>query len=115
LKLDLDDDDVVTRCALLCLAHRLETLEWRYATDKLDFAMRLLGENNMVLTALSLKELHRMYRRLTTDVSCLQNCRALKQLNLEVTGVTDAGIHGLELIPTLEQLTGPDKIKVGHN
>jgi hypothetical protein len=96
--LDLDDDAVVTRCALLCLAHRLETLAWRYMTDQLDFVMRFLGENNTVLTALSLREL-----RLPT-MSFLQTFRALKKLDLTGTNVTDAGIHGLELISTLEQL-----------
>jgi Leucine-rich repeat (LRR) protein len=40
-----------------------------------------------------------------TDVSCLQNCRALKKLKLSRTKVTDAGIRGLELIPTLEELS----------
>jgi hypothetical protein len=39
-----------------------------------------------------------------TDVSCLQNCRALKKLDLSSTDVTDAGIRGLELIPTLQEL-----------
>jgi hypothetical protein len=32
------------------------------------------------------------------------DCRALKKLNLVHTSVTDAGIRGLELIPTLEDL-----------
>jgi hypothetical protein len=37
-------------------------------------------------------------------VSCLQSCRALKKLDLARTNVMDAGIRGLELIPTLEVL-----------
>jgi hypothetical protein len=116
LMLDLDDDDaVVARCALLCLAHRLETLEWTYLTDQLDFVMRLLGENNMVLTALSLTDIRRMNCRPITDVSWLQNFRALKKLILwNSTGATDAGIRDLELshfhawssvISTLEELS----------
>jgi hypothetical protein len=103
LMLDLDDDDVVARCALLCLAHRLETLEWRYMTDHLDFAFRLLGENNTVLTALSLIRPENCSP--TTDMSWLQNFRALKKLDLWNTSVTDAGIRGLELTHTLEYLS----------
>jgi Leucine-rich repeat (LRR) protein len=34
----------------------------------------------------------------------LQSCRALKQLDLAYSNVTNAGIRGLELIPTLEVL-----------
>jgi hypothetical protein len=99
-----DDDDVVARCALLCLAHRLESLEFLYhTTDQLDFAMRLLGENNTVLTALSLIRPSKCSP--TVNVSCLQNCRALKKLNLANTSMTDAGIRGLERIPTLEELS----------
>jgi hypothetical protein len=40
-----------------------------------------------------------------TDVICLQSCRALKQLDLDSTNVTDASIRGLELIHTLEVLS----------
>jgi hypothetical protein len=39
-----------------------------------------------------------------TDVGCLQNCLTLKTLTLWNAEVTDAGIRGLELIPTLEDL-----------
>jgi hypothetical protein len=52
-----------------------------------------------------LEELDLYACKRTTDVSCLQNCRALKKLNLSGTNVTDAGIRGLELIPTLEDLS----------
>jgi hypothetical protein len=100
----LDDAAVIARCALLCLAPRLETFAWLYMADQLDFALRLLGESNTVLTALSLRELHRDDSKRTMDLSGLQNCHALKTFYLTDSGVTDAGIRGLELIPTLENL-----------
>jgi hypothetical protein len=37
-------------------------------------------------------------------VSGLRHCRSLKKLHLASTFVTDTGIWGLELIPTLEEL-----------
>jgi hypothetical protein len=89
------------RCKLLCLAHRLKTLEWRYVND-LDFVLRLLGENNTALTTLYLNVSASSKR--TADASCLRSCCALKHLVLSRTSVTDAGIRGLELIPTLEDL-----------
>jgi hypothetical protein len=70
--------------------------------DQLDFPLQLLGENNTVLTTLSLAEYR--YCEYTVDVSRLQSCRALKQLDLWHSSVTNAGIRGLELIPTLEIL-----------
>jgi hypothetical protein len=97
-----DRPTVVARCALLCLGRRLETLTWRYVADELDFPLRLLVENNTVLTTLTLDE-DRYYER-TVDVSRLQSCRALKQLDLTGCNVADDGIRGLELIPTLEVL-----------
>jgi hypothetical protein len=99
----LDRPTAVARCALLCLGHGLDTLTWRYVADELDFPLRLLGENNTVLTTLTLVE-HRRCDQ-TADMSRLQSCRALKKLVLGRTNVTDAGIRGLELIPTLEVLT----------
>jgi hypothetical protein len=98
----LDRRTVVARCALLCLGRRLETLMWRYVADQLNFSLQLLGENNTVLTALTLEQ-----RSLegTTDLSYLQSCRALKKFVLAGSDVTNAGIRRLELIPTLEELT----------
>jgi hypothetical protein len=93
---------VVARCALLCLGHRLETLTWRYVADQLDFPLQLLGENNTVLTTLTLEEYGPCKQ--TADVSRLQSCRALKKLDLTHCNVTNAGMRGLELIPTLEEL-----------
>jgi hypothetical protein len=107
----LDHPTVVARCALLCLGRRLETLTWRYVADHLDpFPLQLLGENNTVLTTLTLHEYGDCER--TADVGRLQSCRALKKLVLACTEVTDAGIRGLELIPTLEvlYLTGSKQI-----
>jgi hypothetical protein len=74
--LSLDHHMAVARCALLCLGHG-PTLE---------------GELNLA----SCVEI--------TDVSRLQSCRALKQLDLSFSDLRDAGIRGLELIPTLEVL-----------
>jgi hypothetical protein len=45
----------------------LETLEWPQGADQLGFAQWLFGENNMMLTALSLTELYCGKR--TTDMS----------------------------------------------
>jgi Leucine-rich repeat (LRR) protein len=98
----LDRPTTVARCALLCLGRRLETLTLWYVADQLDFPLQLLGENNMVLTTLSLAEYR--YCEYTAVVSRLQSCRALKQLDLRNSSVTTAGIRGLELIPTLEIL-----------
>jgi hypothetical protein len=102
MSLRFDHPTVVARCALLCLGHRLETLTWQYMPDPLDFTLQLLGENNTVLTTLTLTEYSYLWQ--ITDVSRLQSCRALKQLDLGYISVTDAGIRGLELIPTLEIL-----------
>jgi hypothetical protein len=99
--LKVDGATMVIRCALLCLAHRLEMLVWRYAND-LDFASRLLGENNTVLTTLYLYTTDSSKR--TADARCLRSCCALKNLVLSSTSVTDPGIRGLELIPVLEEL-----------
>jgi hypothetical protein len=107
--LRLDDADVVARFAVLCLAPRLKWFDW-YMADQLDYSLRLLGENNTVLTHLSLRELH-LYRcddsKRTMDLrpalSGLRNCHALKTLYLPGCGVTDADIRGL-LILTLENL-----------
>jgi hypothetical protein len=101
-----DHPTVVTRCALLCLGRRLETLTWRYVADQLDFALQLLGENNAVLTTLTLVEHGDC--ELTADLSRLQRCRALELLDLTHTSVTNAGIRGLELLPTLEELNFQD-------
>jgi hypothetical protein len=98
--LEVDSATMVVRCALLCLGPRLETLEWRYVND-LDFALRILGENNTVLTTLYL---HTASSKRTADASSLRSCCALKNLVLSYSSVTDAGIRGLELIPVLEEL-----------
>jgi hypothetical protein len=99
--LKVDSATTVVRCALLCLGPRLETLECWYPDD-LDFALRLLGENNTVLTTLYLKASGSSKQ--TADASCLRSCCALKNLVLTYSSVTDAGIRGLELIPALEEL-----------
>jgi hypothetical protein len=100
--LRLDNATVVARCAMLCLARRLETLECQYVAGQLDCTLRPFGDDNTVLTTLSVWE--RGTSKRTTNLSCLRNFRALKKLSLSATGVTDAGIRGLELIPVLEEL-----------
>jgi hypothetical protein len=106
MSLHLDRPTAVARFALLCLGHGLEFLAWRYVADQLDFPLQLLGENNTVLTTLVLEECGACEQ--TADVNRLQSCRALKQLDLSSSSVTNAGIRGLELIPTLEKLRLPD-------
>jgi hypothetical protein len=103
--LRLDDADVVARCALLCLAPRLETFEWQYVTSRFDLPLCLLGENNTVLTTLSLTWPASLDGKGPTDVSCLRNCSALKSLRLSYISVTDACIRGLKAIPTLEAVS----------
>jgi hypothetical protein len=105
-----DRPRVVTRCALLCLGRRLETLTWWYEADELDFALQLLGEYNTVLTTLSLEEYGDCDQ--PADFSRLLCFRALEVLSLFRCGVTDAGIRGLELIPTLEVLYLPVNLQI---
>jgi hypothetical protein len=100
-----DHVSVVARCAILCLARRLEILDWGYTPDHLDFALRLLGENNMALTALSLTARFTSDCKRTPNLSRLRSCRALKILSLSGSSTTPAGIRGLELVFTLEDLS----------
>jgi hypothetical protein len=97
----LDDVAVVARCAMLCLVHRLETLEWTYGADPIDFEHLVAWRLTASEWSYAVSKMR--YRRL--DVSCLRNCPVLKNLNLySNNSVTAAGIRGLELIPTLEDL-----------
>jgi hypothetical protein len=100
--LRLDGADVVVRCALLCFGPRLKTLKWEYVTSRFDLPLCLLGENNTVLTTLSLTCPAFADGERPTDVSCLRNCSALKILRLSSISVTDACIRGLKAIHTLE-------------
>jgi hypothetical protein len=100
--LRLDGADLVVRCALLCLGPRLETLKWQYVTSGFDLPLCLFGENNTVLTTLSLTCPAFLSGERPTDVSCLRNCSALKKLHLSYITQTNAGIRGLKAIPTLE-------------
>jgi hypothetical protein len=104
MSLRFDHPRVVARCGLLCLARRLETLKWLYVADpQLAFPLRLLGENNTLLTTLTLVECRGRWQ--PADLRRVQSCRALKKLDLSRTSVTNAGIRGIfELIPTLEEL-----------
>jgi hypothetical protein len=67
-----------------------------------DLPLCLLGENNTVLTMLSLTCPAFLDGKRPTDVSCLRNCSALKTLCLSSISVTNADIRGLKAIPTLE-------------
>jgi hypothetical protein len=96
--------DVVARFALLCLGPRLETFEWQYVTSGFDLPLFLLGENNTVLTTLSLTCPAFLDGKRPTDVSCLRKCSALKVLRLSSIIVTNADIRGLERILTLREL-----------
>jgi hypothetical protein len=97
----LDDAAVVARCAMLCLAPRLETLEWRYGADQINYER--LAALRLSIHEWSYAVSQMCYRRL--DVSCLRNCPVLKKLDLFYNNsVIAAGIRGLELIPTLEDL-----------
>jgi hypothetical protein len=100
-----DHVSVVSRCAVLCLARRLEMLDWGYTPDPLEFALQLSGESNTVLTASWLEERYPSDCERTPDVSRLRNCHVLKILNLSGSSMTPAGIRGLELISTLEDLS----------
>jgi hypothetical protein len=101
--LRLNDAAVVARFALLCLGPRLKWFDGCMA-DQLDYALRLLGENNTVLTHLLLRKIHLDDSKRTMDLRRLRNCHVLKTLYLTDSKVTDAGIRGLELIPTLKNL-----------
>jgi hypothetical protein len=95
----LDDVAVVARCGLLCLAPRLETLEWRHYADRLDFPLRLLGENNTVLTKLSLEgHFPDDSSTQTTDVSWLLDYHALeiRQLINIYSATTNRHLRPLE-------------------
>jgi hypothetical protein len=96
---------VVARCAILCLARRLEMLDWGYTPDPLEFALRLPGGNNTVRAALRLDERYPSDCERTLNVSRLRNCPALKILSLSGSSMTPAGIRGLELVSTLEDLS----------
>jgi Leucine-rich repeat (LRR) protein len=87
--LRLDDVAVVAGCAVLCLRPRLETVTC--GSRSASFPLRLLGETNNALVALSL---HDSLRPLD-DLSCLLGCVALRELSLHDTQVTNGSFAGL--------------------
>jgi Leucine-rich repeat (LRR) protein len=88
----LDDAAVVARCAVLCLRQRLETVVCNWCTClRVWFPLRLLGETNDALVALSL---HDSLRPLD-DLSCLLGCLALRELSMQGTQVTNESFAGL--------------------
>jgi Leucine-rich repeat (LRR) protein len=81
--LRLDTAAIVTRCAVLCLRTRLETLhQWPHHApnpERFRLPLQLLGEGNMTLTALSVSCAH-------TDVTLLQRLQGVKILRLQAPG-----------------------------
>jgi hypothetical protein len=71
----------------------VEALEWPQGADQLGFAQWLLGEINMVLTALSLTELHSSNKKNDSRELAAMLSRAEESHS-------HASIRGLELIPT---------------
>jgi Leucine-rich repeat (LRR) protein len=90
-RLRADDAAFVARCAVLCLRHRLETVECNWASLRVWFPLRLLGETNETLVTLSLQEV----KRPLDDLSCLLGCVALRELSLRCTQVTNESFAGL--------------------
>jgi hypothetical protein len=80
-RLRLDSATVVTNCAVLCLRQRLETIKCGRPWMRTWFPLRLLGETNEALVALSL---HGDLRPVD-DLSCLLGCVALRELSLQDT------------------------------
>jgi Leucine-rich repeat (LRR) protein len=90
-RLRLDSAAVVTTCAVLCLRHRLETIQCGRPWMRTSFGLRLLGETNETLLTLSLHD----YTRSQDDLSCLLGCVALRELSLQGTEVTNESFAGL--------------------
>jgi Leucine-rich repeat (LRR) protein len=111
VRLRLDEEDVVARCAVLCLRSRLTALG---TSSRL--ALRLLGETNEALVTLSLRD---NWRPLNFDyLSCLLGCVALRELSLQATQVTNESFAGLDrLLVRLHKLdlSGGFKLKAISN
>jgi Leucine-rich repeat (LRR) protein len=115
--LRLDDAALVTRCAVLCLRRSLETLTWstRCKDDRLP--LRLLGESNTVLKALSVVA-ERDGDTQVIDFDQLRRCEALRELamcNSPVTNASFARHH--RLLSQLEKLdlSGCERLKAVSN
>jgi Leucine-rich repeat (LRR) protein len=97
VRLRLDSATVVTNCAVLCLRSRLETIHCGRPWMRASFPLRLLGETNEALVALSLRQVplrpHGELRPVD-DLSCLLGCVALRELSLQGTQVTNASFAG---------------------
>jgi Leucine-rich repeat (LRR) protein len=92
-RLRLDHPLVATRCAVLGLRSRLETVTCGWSSSAW-FPLRLLGEINETLVTLSLNgEL-----RSDDDLSCLLGCLALRELSLQGSRVTNERFAGLGLL-----------------
>jgi Leucine-rich repeat (LRR) protein len=99
--LRLDDAALVTRCALLCLRPRLETWEWtpRTNTDRWHrLPLRLLGESNTVLTALSVVPDGGWSGIYLTIFEELRRCSALRELSLCSSHITNDTFRGHEAL-----------------
>jgi Leucine-rich repeat (LRR) protein len=99
VRLRLDSATVVTNCAVLCLRQRLETIKCGRPWMRTWFSLRLLGDANDALVALSLRQVPRLglhgELRLADDLSCLLGCVALRELSLRGTQVTNQTFAGL--------------------
>jgi hypothetical protein len=113
-RLRLDSATVVTNCAVLCLRQRLETIKCGRPWMRTWFPLRLLGDTNEALVALSLRQVPRLGLhgdlRPVDDLSCLLGCVALRELSLQGTQVTHESFAGLG--PLLGPVTqaGPQQV-----
>jgi Leucine-rich repeat (LRR) protein len=97
--LRVDGSPAVARCAVLCLRPRLETLDWLDEGDsRSSSGLRLLGENNTTLTALSFQSEN------FADSAQLRELRGLKRLCLGVMELEDSMIHAVGTLHSLEVL-----------
>jgi Leucine-rich repeat (LRR) protein len=113
-RLRLDDAGVVSRCAVLCLRQRLETITCGQSWSRVWFPLPLLGETNEALVTLSLHD----YARSPGDLVCLLGCVALRELSLQGTHVTNASFAGLKrLLARLHKLdlSGCQQLKTISN
>jgi serine/threonine protein kinase/Leucine-rich repeat (LRR) protein len=115
---DLDLSDCVNtgsvNCLEKCRALRKLNLSCRRITHADMRALELIsGLQNLALHGCELEvEVGGWLNLYRQRAVTLQNCRALKTVNLSRSSITDAGIRGLELIPTLEELDLHDCMRI---
>jgi Leucine-rich repeat (LRR) protein len=97
--LRVDTPTVVMRCAVMCLRPRLETAQWSDQDNyRCSLPLRLLGENNTTLTALTL------HSNKSLDSPQLRELRGLKRLCLGAMEVEDSMVHAISELLCLEVL-----------